>query len=54
VDLVSVIATIISAFIVGVIAGYYCEKTESLAPAILVHMLFNMIGSLVFFLGGLF
>ena len=54
VDIVSVAATVVSAFIVGIIAGYYCEKTESLAPAILVHMLFNVTGSLVFFLSGLF
>ncbi len=54
VDIVSVAATVVSAFIVGIIAGYYCEKAESLAPAILVHMLFNVTGSLVFFLGGLF
>jgi membrane protease YdiL (CAAX protease family) len=53
VDLVSVAATVISAFFVGIIAGYYCEKTGSLAPAILVHMLFNMTGSLVLFLSGL-
>jgi membrane protease YdiL (CAAX protease family) len=53
VDIVSVIATVISAFVVGIIAGYYCEKTESLAPAILVHMLFNVTGSLVLFLSGL-
>jgi membrane protease YdiL (CAAX protease family) len=53
VDLVSVAATVISAFVVGIIAGYYCEKTGSLAPAILVHMLFNVTGSLVLFLSGL-
>jgi membrane protease YdiL (CAAX protease family) len=53
VDIVSVIATVISAFVVGIIAGYFCEKTESLAPAVLIHMLFNVTGSLVFFLGGL-
>ncbi len=53
VDLVSVAATVISAFVAGIIAGYYCEKTGSLAPAILVHMLFNVTGSLVFFLSGL-
>ncbi len=53
VDIVSVIATVISAFVVGIIAGYYCERTESLAPAILVHMLFNVTGSLVLFLSGL-
>jgi membrane protease YdiL (CAAX protease family) len=29
------------AFILGIIAGYYREKTESLIPAIIVHMLSN-------------
>jgi len=52
IDIVSVIATVISAFIVGIMAGYYCEKNESLAPAILIHMLFNIAGSLVLFAGG--
>ena len=53
VDTVSVIATIVSAFVLGIIAGYYYEKTGSLAPAILVHMLFNVAGSIMFFLSGL-
>jgi membrane protease YdiL (CAAX protease family) len=33
------------AFILGIIAGYYREKTGSLIPAIIVHMLFNVGGS---------
>jgi len=53
VDIVSVLATVVSAFVAGIMAGYYCEKTGSLAPAILVHMLFNVTGSLVLFLSGL-
>lgn len=33
-----------SAIILGLVAGYYREKTGSLIPAILVHMLFNVFG----------
>lgn len=33
------------AFILGIIAGYYREKTGSLIPAIIVHMLFNVGGT---------
>ncbi|MEA3454485.1 MAG: CPBP family intramembrane glutamic endopeptidase [Candidatus Caldatribacteriota bacterium] len=36
---------VLFAFILGVVAGYYREKTESLIPAILVHMLFNVGGN---------
>ena len=36
---------VLSAFILGVVAGYYREKTESLIPAIFVHMLFNVGGN---------
>jgi membrane protease YdiL (CAAX protease family) len=46
-DFITVISTVISAIFVGIVAGYYCEKTGSLAPAILIHMLFNIAGSLV-------
>jgi membrane protease YdiL (CAAX protease family) len=46
-DFITVVATVVSATIVGIIAGYYCEKTGSLLPAILIHMLFNIAGSLV-------
>jgi membrane protease YdiL (CAAX protease family) len=46
-DFITVLATIISAIILGIIAGYYCEKTGSLIPAILLHMLFNIAGSLL-------
>jgi membrane protease YdiL (CAAX protease family) len=46
-DIITVIATVISAIFVGIIAGYYCEKTGSLLPAILIHTLFNITGSLV-------
>ena len=46
-DFITVTATIISAVFVGIIAGYYCEKNDSLVPAILIHSLFNIAGSLV-------
>ncbi|TFG04080.1 CPBP family intramembrane metalloprotease [Candidatus Thorarchaeota archaeon] len=52
-DITSVLATVVSAFLMGIIAGHYREKTGSLAPSILVHMLFNITGSIVFFLSGL-
>jgi hypothetical protein len=48
-DSFSVWAIVISAFIMGIIAGYYREKTESLIPAILIHMLFNISGSIMGF-----
>ncbi len=36
---------ILFAFILGIIAGYYREKTGSLITAIIVHMLFNVGGT---------
>jgi membrane protease YdiL (CAAX protease family) len=36
---------ILFAFILGIIAGYYREKTGSLIPAIIVHMFFNVGGT---------
>jgi membrane protease YdiL (CAAX protease family) len=41
-----VTATVAAAIILGLVAGYYRERTGSLVPAILIHMLFNMYGSL--------
>ncbi len=35
---------VVSATVVGFIAGYYREKTGSIVPAIAVHMIFNIIG----------
>lgn len=35
-----------SATVLGLVAGYYREKTGSLIPAIMIHMLFNVYGSL--------
>ena len=52
--LLHLIAFLISATILGIAAGYYREKTGSLVPAVIVHMLFNVSGSLVDFLFGLF
>lgn len=46
-DSFSVWVIVVSGFIMGVIAGYYREKTESVIPAILIHMLFNISGSIV-------
>ena len=40
----------LSAAILGIVAGYYREKTKSLVPAILVHALFNVGGSLPFWI----
>ncbi len=41
----SVLYIVLFAFIVGVIAGYYREKSGSLIPAIMVHMLANIGGT---------
>jgi len=49
-----VVATILFAFILGVVAGYHREQTESLVPAVIVHMFANVGGSLAGFLMGLF
>jgi membrane protease YdiL (CAAX protease family) len=38
---------LIAAFILGLLAGYQLEKTGSLIPAIIVHMSFNISGTLV-------
>jgi len=40
------------AFVLGIVAGHYREKTESLIPAILVHVLANAGGSLAGFVLG--
>lgn len=39
-----VVGIVISATVLGFIAGYYREKTESLLPAVAVHMTFNIVG----------
>jgi membrane protease YdiL (CAAX protease family) len=44
---VVVINIILSSTLLGLIAGYYREKTGSLIPAIAVHMTFNIVGSAI-------
>lgn len=41
----------LSGIILGVIAGYYREKTGSIVPAIVIHMLFNICGTVMGLLG---
>lgn len=43
-DAIPVTILVIFAFILGIIAGYYREKSESLVPAIIVHMCANVGG----------
>jgi len=40
----SVLFTIISAIVLGIVAGFYRERTGSILPAIVVHMSFNVWG----------
>lgn len=40
-NLIAVTILVIFAFILGIVAGYYREKSESLIPAIIVHMCGN-------------
>ena len=47
-----VLAVVVFAFCLGLIAGYYREKTASLLPAIVVHSLFNISGSLIGWIAG--
>lgn len=42
----SVVMIASSAFLLGLVAGHYREKTESIIPAIIIHMLFNISGSI--------
>ena len=49
-----VFITVFFAFVLGIIAGYYRERTGSLVPAITVHMFANVGGSLASYLVGLF
>ncbi|KPJ72659.1 hypothetical protein AMJ52_05655 [candidate division TA06 bacterium DG_78] len=46
-----VLAVVVTCFILGLLAGYYREKTGSLIPAIIVHMVFNIGGALLGLLG---
>ncbi len=42
-----VIAIVLNAIVLGLLAGYYREKTGSIIPAIVVHMIFNIVGSFI-------
>jgi len=46
IDISTVSIVVVFAFMVGIAAGYFREKTGSLVPAILVHMFANIGGSL--------
>lgn len=50
-DIYMVFAVFVSTCVLGFIAGYYREKTESIIPAIVVHMMFNIAGTLLSMLG---
>jgi len=50
----SVLYIVLFAFIIGMIAGYYREKTGSLIPAIVVHMFGNVGGTCADYLIDLF
>ncbi len=43
----AVITIVIFAIVLGIIAGYYREQTNSLVPAIIVHICFNIGGSIL-------
>ena len=44
---VTVSVIVLSAFALGLVAGYYCEKTDSLMPAIIAHALANLTGTVL-------
>ena len=46
-----VFAVVVTCFILGLMAGYTREKTGSLIPAIIVHMVFNIGGAFLGLLG---
>jgi len=46
-ELRAVILIVISAMALGLIAGYYREKTGSLLPAVAVHMTFNIVSGVI-------
>jgi membrane protease YdiL (CAAX protease family) len=53
-DAYYVIYIVIFAFIIGLMAAYYREKSESLIPAIIIHMLANIGGTCIDYLIDLF
>jgi len=40
------VGIVVNAFILGLVAGYYREQTGSIWPAVFLHILFNIVGSL--------
>jgi uncharacterized protein len=50
IDNYTVAGIVVFAFILGLMAGYYREKSESLVPAIVIHSIFNISGSIIGFL----
>jgi len=42
-----VIGIVLNATVLGLLAGYYREKTGSVIPAIIIHMIFNIVGGFV-------
>ncbi len=54
VDIFTVLGIVVFGFILGIIAGYYRELTDSLIPAVVVHALFNISGNIVESLIGIF
>lgn len=48
VDIITVAIIVLFAIILGLIAGYQKEKTNSLIPAIIVHFCFNVGGSFLY------
>ncbi len=41
------VSIVISAVVLGLIAGYYRERTGSLVPAVATHVTFNIVGAIV-------
>ncbi len=53
VDIFFVLAVVFFAIVLGLVAGHYRETTGSIIPSIVVHMLFNVWGTIVGLLGKL-
>jgi membrane protease YdiL (CAAX protease family) len=43
---------VVSAVVAGLVAGILRQQSGSLAPAVVVHLLFNVVGNLLAHLGG--
>lgn len=48
-----VLSIVVSAIVLGLVAGVLRERSGSLVPAVIVHILFNVVGSLLGHLGDL-